>query len=219
MTLEPLTDEILAELPVFPLPATVLFPGTALPLHVFEPRYRAMVEDAMADHRAIAIAMLHDDADPMDEHAPIYPVACAGRIVHEERLSNGRYNILVHGLERVRLEEEFPLLRGYRRFRTHRLSTTDIDEAGPELARLHSCVLSLRDSVAQTDEQLVEVLKITSDPEQLADILSAVLVTDPHLRQELLACESLKVRLSVLVDAVAEVMIRVGEPPQATKMN
>src|SRR5690606_40481887 len=98
---------------------------------------------------AMGIAMLREDADPMDERAAVYPVACAGRIVHEERLSNGRYNILVHGLERVRLEEEFPLQRGYRRFRTQRLLTTDVDQAGPELARLHSCVLSLRDSVAQ----------------------------------------------------------------------
>lgn len=219
MSPEALSDETLAELPVFPLPATVLFPGTALPLHVFEPRYRAMVEDCLSSHQAMAIAMLQEEADPMAPQAPVHTVACAGRVVHGERLENGRFNILVHGIERVRLVSELPLVRGYRRFVAERYETTEVNDAGPELARLQSCVLSLRRSVAQTDEQLVEVLKVTSDPQQLADILAAVLVSDPQLRQHLLATDSLRVRLRCLVDAVAEVMIRVGEPDHATKMN
>jgi len=209
----------LERLPVFPLPATVLFPGTALPLHIFEPRYAAMVEDAMADDGALGIVMLRDEADPMAPQAPIHRVACAGRIVHCERLPHERFNILVHGLDRVHLVDELPLENGFRRFRTTRMDTTGINLAGPELARLQSSVLNLRSSVERTDEQLVEVLKATSDPVDLTDILSAVLVPEPAMRQTLLETESLSERIAMLIDAVAEVMIRVGEPPALAKMN
>lgn len=219
MVLEPLSPDLLERLPVFPLPATVLFPGTALPLHVFEPRYVALTEHCLQAGGAIAIAMLLEDSDPMAVAPPLHSVACAGRIVHHERLPNGRYNILVHGLQRVRLVRELGLTSGFRSFAAEPLVTSGADEAAPELARLQSCVLSLRRSVAETDEQLVEVLRTTADPVALADILGAVLVTDPDTRQRLLASENLRDRLRLLIDAVAEVMVRVGEPPAAAKMN
>ena len=219
MVPEPLNPAVLEHLPVFPLPATVLFPGTALPLHVFEPRYVALTEHCLEQEGAIAIAMLLEDADPMSPSPPVHSVACAGRIVHHERLPSGRYNILVHGLQRVRLVNELPLISGFRSFRAEMVDTCGAAEAAGELARLQSCVLSLRRSVAETDQQLVEVLRTTADPVALADILGAVLVADPDTRQLLLATENLRDRLRLLIDAVAEVMVRVGEPPAAAKMN
>jgi uncharacterized protein len=103
--------------PVFPLTATVFFPGVVLPLHVFEPRYRAMVEDAARGERLIAVATLLPGWEHLAEGAPPYhPLATVGRLVRVEELGDGRKNIALRGLERVRLEEE-PGDRPYRRAR------------------------------------------------------------------------------------------------------
>jgi len=219
LTPEPLTEALLSRLPVFPLPGMVLFPGTVLPLRVFEPRYVAMVECIIRGDEGIAIVMLEDGADPLAQHAAVHSAACAGRIVHHERLPNGTFNILVHGLERVKLGRELAQEDEFRRFAAQRQRTTHVSRAGPELARLQSFVVSLRESVARTDTQLIEVLRSTADPIALADILSAVLVSDPSTRQQLLATPDLRSRLRVLIDSVAEVMIRIGEPPVTARMN
>lgn len=232
MQLEPIPKSRLEQLPVFPLPATVLFPGTVLPLHIFEERYLAMVKDALASDKCIGIVMARDGdaADAMASNnayagidADVHDVACGGRIVHTETLDDGRMNILVHGVERVRLVEELPpASHPYRRFRASSIPnpTPDVlEQAAPELARLQSSVLSLRSSVAKTDKQLVAVLGATSDPLELADILCAVLVGDPPMRQKLLASVDLRARLQAIIDTVADAMVRVGEPPRKARMN
>ena len=73
--------------PLFPLPEVVLFPHVLLPLHIFEPRYRQMTEDALRGYRFMALAMLQPDADPALVHAPIHDSVCLGRITAEERAS------------------------------------------------------------------------------------------------------------------------------------
>ena len=76
-----MTEEIPLLLPLFPLPDTVLFPGMPLPLHVFEPRYRRMVEDALATHRTIGMILLRPGWEPDYEgRPPIFPVGCSGII-------------------------------------------------------------------------------------------------------------------------------------------
>lgn len=220
--MEPAEKDDITALPVFPLPSTVLFPGTALPLHVFEPRYLQMVRDIQQSDALLGIVMIRELQNEIAGRVPLHDVACAGRIVHSEDLSDGRMNILVQGLHRVRLQEELPDNKGYRRFHAQPIPDPDpsnIERASIELARLQSCVLSLRSSVAQTDQQLVEVLGTTSDPLELADILSAVLVHDPSERQAMLGAEDLKSRLQKLIDIVVDVMVRVGEPPQKARMN
>jgi len=210
----------LAELPVFPLPATVLFPGTVLPLHVFEPRYVNLVEDQLADQGMLGIVML-DESRAAEGEVTLCEIACAGRLVHHEKTTGG-YNVLVHGIQRVRLAEEVAEKNGYRCFRAEpipRPTHEALHEATRELARLQSCVLSLRAAVEATDHQLVEVLGATSDPLALADILSAVLVVDPHQRQRLLAERNLRARLAKLIDVVADVMVRVGQVPATAKAN
>src|SRR5260370_32604395 len=84
-------------IPLFPLPGVVLLPGTLLPLHIFEPRYRAMVADALAGDRTIGMAMLKRGWEESDADPPIRLVGGAGEIVESERLEDGRYNILLEG--------------------------------------------------------------------------------------------------------------------------
>jgi uncharacterized protein len=97
---------MMRRIPLFPLPGVVLFPGTLLPLHIFEARYRAMVAHALAGERMIGMSMLKPGVD-MDEGAsPIFEVGGAGEIVESEELEDGRYNILLEGRFRYRVVAE-----------------------------------------------------------------------------------------------------------------
>ncbi len=102
--------------PIFPLPDTVHFPGVLLPLHVFEERYRAMVESALAGERLIAMALLRPGWEPLYETAaaPIHSTVCVGRILAEERLDDGRYHVVLRGEARGRVtsEREEPVAGG-----------------------------------------------------------------------------------------------------------
>ena len=94
-------------LPIFPLPTVVLFPNVFLPLHIFEPRYRQMVGDALGGDRMIGMVLLRPGfEDNYEETPPVYEVGCAGLMTHSERLSDGRYNIVLRGLERFRIVGE-----------------------------------------------------------------------------------------------------------------
>src|SRR3989441_3297261 len=104
-------------LPLFPLPNVVLFPNVFLPLHIFEPRYREMVADAVASDRMIGMVLLRPGWErDYEGRPPIYPIGCSGVVTHVERLADGRYNIVLRGMERVRILEEDDL-RSYRRAR------------------------------------------------------------------------------------------------------
>src|SRR4030081_2438223 len=94
-------------LPLFPLPNVVLFPNVFLPLHIFEPRYREMVADALASDRLIGMVLLRPGWEQDYEGRPrVYPIGCSGVIPHVERRADGRYNTVLRGLERFRTVEE-----------------------------------------------------------------------------------------------------------------
>ena len=102
-------------LPLFPLPNVVLFPNVFLPLHIFEPRYRDMVRDAIAGDRLIGMALLRPGWQrDYEGRPPVYPIGCSGVMTHVEQGADGRYNIVLRGVERFRiLSEEHT--RSYRR--------------------------------------------------------------------------------------------------------
>ena len=94
-------------IPIFPLQDIMLFPDASRPLHIFEPRYREMVADALEGDRIIGMVMLH--AGYEDEYAgnpPIYDIGCAGVITNVQRLEDGRYNIVLGGLVKFRITSE-----------------------------------------------------------------------------------------------------------------
>jgi Lon protease-like protein len=100
---------------LFPLPNFVLFPGAAAPLHIFEPRYRAMMEDALADDQLIAMALLLPGWESDYEgRPPVAPVVCVGRIATHVRLPDGRFNLLLAGLRRAAIRREAPPERPFR---------------------------------------------------------------------------------------------------------
>jgi Lon protease-like protein len=94
-------------LPLFPLPNVVLFPNVFLPLHIFEPRYRDMIADAIASDRMIGMVLLKPGwQHEYEGRPPVYPIGCSSVITHVERLDDGRYNIVLRGVERFRIVEE-----------------------------------------------------------------------------------------------------------------
>ena len=85
----------------------MLFPNVFLPLHIFEPRYREMVADALASDRMIGMVLLRPGWErDYEGRPPVYPIGCSGVITHVERLADGRYNIVLRGVERFRIVEE-----------------------------------------------------------------------------------------------------------------
>src|SRR4029078_11879959 len=110
-------------LTIFPLTGVMLLPGTVLPLHIFEPRYRAMIEDALETHRIFGMIQPVAPQDDNRGHQPgahkvspgLYKVGCAGYIEKCEKLPDGRFFVQLKGVNRFRFNEELELQRGYRR--------------------------------------------------------------------------------------------------------
>ena len=122
-------DAALLRVPVFPLAGALLFPRAQLPLHIFEPRYRAMIRDALASDRLIAMIQPKDE----DEPPGLFEVGCLGRIGACDELEDGRFNIVLEGLSRFRIAREAEVDTLYRQIDADR-SGFDEDE---------DCVLSI----------------------------------------------------------------------------
>ncbi|WP_298692953.1 LON peptidase substrate-binding domain-containing protein [uncultured Sphingomonas sp.] len=101
----------MARLSIFPLGGALLFPRAMLPLHIFEPRYRAMISDAMARDRRIGMIQPRDG-----DHAKpaLFDIGCVGRIAEFEALDDGRYNLVLEGLTRFRLVRELDVTTAFR---------------------------------------------------------------------------------------------------------
>ena len=122
-------------IPIFPLPDVVLFPNVPLRLHIFEPRYRAMVADALAGDRIIGMVLLRPGFEANYEGRPsIYPIGGAGVITEVERLPDGRFNIALRGLVKFRVTRE-DLSRSYRIAHVEAIPELSGDE---DKAALHS---------------------------------------------------------------------------------
>lgn len=111
-------------LSIFPLTGALLLPGSRLPLHIFEPRYLALVQDALDSHRYMGMIQplggvdegsSAEDTGSEGEAQQLYGVGCVGRIDRWERLADGRYILLLEGVSRFRIQRELPLQSGYRR--------------------------------------------------------------------------------------------------------
>jgi Lon protease-like protein len=193
---------------LFPLPDLVLFPHVVQPLHVFEPRYRRLMADALAGDRLIALALLRPGwEEDYHKRPPVHDVVCLGRIFQEEELPDGRYNLLLHGLSRARVLEELKTARPYRSARVELLH--DVPVADPARRT------DLRRSVAErlgvwfaahpaALAQLSRLLESDLPLAALSDVLGFALPLPAEAKQELLAeadVERRVRRLLALLDA------------------
>ncbi len=186
-----------AEIPLFPLPETTLFPGVSRPLLIFEPRYRTMIADALKGDRIIGMVRLRPGFEQDYEgRPPIYAVGCAGRIQEYEQLSDGRYVILLHGLTAFRV-------LGEDQRKPYRLARVEaVPDRIEEQERL--ALSSLRNRLASL---LIRVLPLGVDPPDVAledagfvNVLAQNLPMSEDDRQDLLERSSLVARAKALVD-------------------
>lgn len=165
------------EAPMFPLPGVFLFPGQILPLHVFEPRYRCMVDDLLDTAGRLVIATVRE-GEQESEAPAVLPVAGLGEITHHDKLPDGRYVLLVLGLGRVRIEE-IESDRPYRRVRYEALvENIPTPERDHELHR--SLVRAIRERAGIQDERLAAV-----PTPQLVDILAQCLSAPQDLMESI----------------------------------
>lgn len=195
--------------PLFPLPEVVLFPRQVLPLHIFEPRYRAMVTDVLDAGGRIAVALLR----PGFEHlyftpkAPIHRVIGVGQIVTAERLADGRFNLLLRGIGRAEVRAE-DCERSYRVARIDAIETSCALQRG-EQCRLRETLWEAVTAGAlcsKSAEQSVARLFQADVPfGALIDLLSSGVPVDAEIRQQLLEELDDGQRAQMLLDSLATV--------------
>lgn len=204
----------LASLPLFPLP-TVLFPGALLPLHIFEPRYRAMVRDALETHGVIAIVRV-TDTEHLDEHGHprIASVACAGVIVDHAELPSGRFNVLVRGRARVALEELPFGEKPYRRARGTVLPTPPGEATPSDLAALISAATAFTARVRERDATFELPVPRDAPASAVADLCAHHLILDARERQAVLETLDVGARVRRVTEALALQRLALSHDPR-----
>jgi Lon protease-like protein len=186
----------LLRVPIFPLAGALLFPRAQLPLHIFEPRYRAMVRDALAGDKLIAMVQTKDGQEPPQ----LFGTGCLGEIVSSEELPDGRFNIVLEGTERFRIAGEADVTTPYRQVDAD-LSGFD-DDADPEpLASIQRAELE-RESRRYADAlgYAVDWEAVSRlDDEMLVNGIAQIAPLDPGSKQALLEASNLSVRADLLV--------------------
>lgn len=187
-------------LPLFPLPSVVLFPGVFLPLHIFEPRYRDMVSDALAGDRLIGMVLLRDGWNDDYEGRPaVYDIGCSGVITHYDRLPDGRLNIILRGLDRFRIIGE-DHDRTYRRAHVQTLHDSDPTDAQRTTLRGQreqlETLLAQFEAGARVDTSSTSALNDLD----LVNALSQYLDLEPIEKQALLEQPAVPERASALIE-------------------
>ncbi len=189
---QPNFDTFSGELPLFPLPKVVLFPGARLPLHIFEPRYRKMVEDAEGSNGLIGLVCLQErrrkEVDGKG-NSPIHGVACIGQMRDLQRLPDGRYLMHLIGVQRARIREELDLDKPYRVARVDLLPDVINPLESEPIKNLFDQTLDQFNQVLRNLADLPgSLVSITKDapPGLLLDVLSYYLPVDSLIKQRLL---------------------------------
>jgi uncharacterized protein len=201
-----LSDRVLSALPIFPLPDVVLFPDATLPLHVFEPRYRTLTRDVLRGDRVIAMARLKPGFEPdYDGRPPVFELCGVGRVVKDVQQPDGRYNLVLRGVARVRIVEELEPERPYRMVRAELVEDGFTND--PELVPIWKTKLgSLWEKLGpHLPESLRDLRELTADARTAsayADALAAAVVADPNEAQQIFEELDPAERLRLLVERV-----------------
>jgi Lon protease-like protein len=208
-------EKACAALKVFPLYGVTVLPGTPTPFHVFEPRYRQMAEDALGGDRVLGVPALVSRAGASEDRPAVRPVCGAGLVEAEQRYDDGRLDVVVRGVARVRLLEELPRPEGrlYREFRAEILE--DVwPAAGPgaladQLEALRQLVyeLSTRLPAESGAPQLAEAVVQLKDPSAVVDLVAAATLSDPASRIQVLEQLDVAQRLEHVLEEVAGVVL------------
>ena len=180
-------------LSIYPLPGALLFPGLQLPLHIFEPRYRAMVSDALARDQRIAMIQ----PQTIEEGAPLYRIGCVGKIVDVETNDDGRYNLVLQGIARFRVLRELDVTTPFRQVEAELIpddgeaALSAIERAGFEQ---EARKFAARQGYAVDWESVSKL-----DDAALINGVSQIAPFDIAAKQALLEANSLAVRCELLI--------------------
>jgi len=194
--------ELLDLEPLFPLPNVVLFPKGILPLYVFEPRYRKMMEDALQGGQTICMALLQPGWEADYHGSPeVYPVACVGRVVQHQLLEGGRYSVILQGETKVAIEG-FAKDEPYRVARVRPLeedrSWTRSSSVDEDVTELLSLFRRVREHESQTFD-IAQMLGGSVSPEAVLNTVVMNVNVEPRVKQELLELGSLGARFRAIV--------------------
>ena len=189
-------------LSIFPLPSALLFPGMHLPLHIFEPRYRAMISDSMARDRRIGMIQprpvtAKDSAPVQAGEPPLFDLGCVGRIAEFEAMEDGRYNLILEGLSLFRVVRELEVTTQFRQVEA-RLLPVRADE---------SLALAMRSSLEMESRRFAEAQGYQVDWDSVARLDDTAFVNgiaqiapfDAAAKQALLEAQGLEARAELIV--------------------
>lgn len=188
---------------LFPLPNSILFPSNWLPLHIFEPRYRQMTEDALEDDRQIAIVLPKAQEGP--EPVPIHSVGCLGTIVGEQRLPDGRFLFLLRGEHRIVIQREISV--GDRSYRQAEVAVPQ-EVMSPYLqarrrlqrAEILHLFKGLFSNSERSVDEFAQFLEDRCHPSIFADVVGCATPLPVQQKQQLLEELSIDRRLELLYE-------------------
>jgi Lon protease-like protein len=197
-----------ARLKVFPLPAVVLLPGTALPLHIFEERYRELLRDALAQDRIFALAqVIPGQEDRLRGRPALEAMLCVGSVAAHSQLEDGRSNLVLVGLARARILREHPQVKGYREVQAEVLEDPAVPLDDPDEVALQAAVVEL---MARLPTEVAErVAQVTARVRggALADVVASTVLDDATRRYEVLSELDVRARMRSVAE---ETMLIVG---------
>jgi Lon protease-like protein len=196
---------------LFPLPNLVLYPHVMQPLHIFEERYREMLEDALAGDHLITMAVLNPGWETdYESRPPISEFACLGKVVAHHRLDDGRYNLLLLGVQRVQIVKELDPLRSFRQARVELLEDCYDFESTVERKRMQEQLLSAFRAhlpcSCELPEQLENMLSGQLPLGLLTDLAAYALPLSAEVKLELLGECRVRRRAETLLREVKQLV-------------
>jgi uncharacterized protein len=214
-TTEARLTSALTQMPLFPLPNVVLFPHASLRLHIFEERYRALTRDILNGERFLAMGLIVESASPADERPAVEPIAGVGEVVMAHELPDGRFNLVVRGHTRVRIDEELPSDRLYRLVSATVLPdvpVADSREVRDAEQALRVLIGQLADAIPEGGEPLRQIVAGLETPDALANVAAAELIADVSVRQRLLETRDVGKRLERVTAEIVAMTARLAAP-------
>lgn len=210
-------DELPDVIPVFPLPGVMLLPRAQLPLNIFEPRYMAMIDDALKSHRLIGMIQSALDANPNARNPAPEKVGCLGRITQISETGDGRYMLNLTGVARFRIAEELTVMTPYRQVRAdYAPFTSDFTPRAGEEAVDREAVLDALRRFADNRQLKIDWDSIKAAPtEALVNGLSMMSPFGAAEKQALLEAPDLKQRAEVLIAATEIELARTAPAPSS----
>ncbi len=219
-----LTEQFSGRAPIFPLPNVVMYPHLLLPLHIFEPRYRTMVVDALEGEALIAMALLKPgwERTYSEKTAKIFDTVCLGRITAHERLADGRFNVAVKGLSRAVVTAEEQSDCPYRVGRFELL--VDSYPTQPVIDRAHrrkELLSGFRELCPDLDRIFHQLVDADVPLGQLCDVIAHAMRLESTTAQQILEQIDVDQRSDIVLECVrrkvrtsADAVQKHGFPPQ-----